>query len=421
MGFAVVDVNMRGTGCSGGAFNYFEPLENLDAYDVIETIANQPWVLHHKVGMFGISYGGISQLFAAQLDPHGLAAIAPLSVLDATSTTLYPGGILNTGFAVPWGEERQHDAEPAGPENGEHWAYEQIQKGDTTCAANQDLHGEAPNLLETIKENALYNPPVANPLDPVTFVSKINVPTFMACQWEDEQTGGHCADLAEHFTGTKHKWFTFLERRPYRLAGSVYVRPPLRLLGSVRRAESSDQESGISACCSSDRLPVGVRHLQRHPAARPDPGSPDLREGEERVQDPPGDPCAVRQRRRDVAHRQHHARRPVPRIRTVLLLVPDTGHDRALVVPRTRRHAQRTAGCRRTGGSYTSDAAATPLTDYSSNTGPGGLWGNASRLGMELGAAENRVRRFVCLGAAEQPTRLRSAGARQPVGQIVHS
>jgi hypothetical protein len=31
----------------------------------------------------------------------------------------------------------------------------------------------------------------------------------MACQWTDEQTGGHCPDLAEHFTSTTHKWFTF--------------------------------------------------------------------------------------------------------------------------------------------------------------------------------------------------------------------
>ena len=69
MGFAVVDVNMRGTGCSGGAFDYYEPLQNLDGYDVIQTIAHQPWVLGHKVGMIGISYGAISQLFTAQLDP----------------------------------------------------------------------------------------------------------------------------------------------------------------------------------------------------------------------------------------------------------------------------------------------------------------------------------------------------------------
>ena len=34
MGFTVVDVNMRGTGCSGGAFDFFEPLQSLDGYDV---------------------------------------------------------------------------------------------------------------------------------------------------------------------------------------------------------------------------------------------------------------------------------------------------------------------------------------------------------------------------------------------------
>jgi hypothetical protein len=88
MGFAVVDVNMRGTGCSAGAFDYFEPLQNLDGYDVIETIAHQPWVLDHKVGMMGVSYGGISQLFTAQLDPPDLEAISPLSVIDATASTL---------------------------------------------------------------------------------------------------------------------------------------------------------------------------------------------------------------------------------------------------------------------------------------------------------------------------------------------
>src|SRR5206468_12582583 len=72
MGFSVVDVNMRGTGCSGGAFDFFERLQNLDGYDVIETIAHQPWVKGGKVGMLGISYGGISQLFTAQTQPAGL-------------------------------------------------------------------------------------------------------------------------------------------------------------------------------------------------------------------------------------------------------------------------------------------------------------------------------------------------------------
>ncbi len=209
MGFTVVDVNMRGTGCSGGAFDFFEPLQGLDGYDVVETIAHQPWALNNKVGMMGISYGGISQLFTAETQPPDLAAISPLSVIDNTQTTLYPGGILNTGFALEWAKERVHDAEAASPTQGQEWAYKRTQEGDQTCAANQALHPEAVDLLGKIEENSHYKPEVADPLSPVTFVHKINVPTFMACQWTDEQTGGHCPTLAEHMTGTNRKWFTF--------------------------------------------------------------------------------------------------------------------------------------------------------------------------------------------------------------------
>ena len=220
MGFTVVDVNMRGTGCSGGSFDFFEPLQNLDGYDVVETVARQPWVAHSKVGMLGVSYGGISQLFTAQTQPPSLAAIAPLSVIDQTQTTLYPGGVLNTGFAVNWAQERQHEALPADPDadpndpnfGGQPYASDQIAAGDATCKANQELHPEANDLMAKIRANDHYVPEVADPLAPTTFVDKINVPTFMACQWTDEQTGGHCPTLADKILNGPHpeqKWFTF--------------------------------------------------------------------------------------------------------------------------------------------------------------------------------------------------------------------
>src|SRR3954454_3198985 len=167
MGFTVVDVNMRGTGCSGGAFDFFEPLQSIDGYDVIETVARQPWVAGGKVGMMGISYGGISQLFTAQLRPPSLAAISPLSLIDATQTTLYPGGVLNTGFAVAWAKERIKEAMPAGKDAGQEWAYKRIQDGDQTCKANQALHGEAVNLLKKILANYHYRKNEAHPLPPV--------------------------------------------------------------------------------------------------------------------------------------------------------------------------------------------------------------------------------------------------------------
>ncbi len=381
MGFAVVDVNMRGTGCSGGAFDYFEPLENLDAYDVIETIAKQPWVLHHKVGMLGISYGGISQLFAAQLQPRALEAIAPLSVLDATASTLYPGGILNTGFAVRWAEERQHDAEMAGPETGEHWAYEQIQKGDETCAANQDLHGEATNLLTEIKENATYKPSVADALDPVTFVHNIKVPTFMACQWEDEQTGGHCADLAEHFTGTKRKWFTFSNGvhadslDPYTfdrlydfLELFVAHKAPIHGRGTVDAAAPLIYQSALGLP-KEDEVTLPADPIQEEPtygkALKAFTALPEIRVlfdngagTSPNGNTTPGNPYP--------AFEQSFSAFPIPGTAARSWYL---GPEGAL----TEQPASAPGV-----DSYTSNASATPLTDYSGGTGTGGLWGDAS-------------------------------------------
>ncbi|HEX3911380.1 MAG TPA: CocE/NonD family hydrolase [Solirubrobacteraceae bacterium] len=382
LGFAVVDVNMRGTGCSGGAFDYFEPLQNLDAYDVIQTIGHQPWVLHHKVGMFGVSYGGISQLFAAQLRPPALAAIAPLSVVDATATTLYAGGILNTGFAVPWGEDRQFDAEPAGPSTGEHWAYEQIQNGDQTCATNQDMHEEATDLQAEVKENATYNPPVADPLDPVSFVHNIDVPTFMACQWEDEQTGGHCADLAEHFTGTERKWFTFTNGAhidsldPYTLNRlddflELYVarQAPINNTGILHGAAPIVYQSAFGLP-SGDQVTLPSDPIQEKPkyaeALAAFTALPEVRVlfdngagASPSGKTTPGNPYP--------GFEQSFSAFPVPGATArSWYLGPEGALDEE---PAASDGVD----------SYTSDASATPLTDYTGGTGPGGLWGVASQ------------------------------------------
>ncbi len=208
LGYATVGINIRGTGCSGGAFSFFEPLQSTDGYDAVETIAAQPWVAFHKVGMVGISYPGISQLFVAQTDPPHLAAIAPLSVIDDTARgTLDPGGIFNDGFALSWAKERQHDAQAA-PASGQAWAGKRIQNGDQVCAANQKLRSQAPDILQQIEQNQYWTDAIAAPLAPELFVHKITVPTFLAGSWQDEQTGGYAPNLFDHFTGVKHAYFT---------------------------------------------------------------------------------------------------------------------------------------------------------------------------------------------------------------------
>ncbi len=317
MGFAVVDVNMRGTGCSGGAFDFFEHMQNLDGYDVIETIAHQPWVLGNKVGMLGISYGGISQLFTAQEQPPDLAAIAPLSVIDATATTLYPGGIRNDGFAVAWAEERQQNAEPASPGHGQAWANTRIEEGDQTCAANQALHGEAANLMQKIEANSTYDPAVADELDPDTFVKKIDVPTFLACQWEDEQTGGHCADLVQHFTGTSHKWFTFTNGAHIDSLDPATYNRLYDFLELYVAKQAPAVNQAVVRAVGAGPLPGSNGFAENGPRDAPgrsDPDAADVRIGARGLRRNPVDPRAVRQRCGVLAAGHDYARRPVPRL-----------------------------------------------------------------------------------------------------------
>jgi predicted acyl esterase len=382
MGFAVVDVNMRGTGCSGGAFNFFEPLQNLDGYDVIETIAHQSWVLDHKVGMMGISYGAISQLFVSQLDPPALEAISPLSTIDATASTLFPGGILNTGFAVAWAEQRQDDAEPAGPDSGQAWAYTQIQDGDTTCAANQDLHGEASDLMSEIDANSYYNPAVANPLDPDTFVNKIKVPVFLSCQWEDEQTGGHCPELVSHFTGTKEKWFTFtngahidsldpatFDRWYDFLELFVAHQAPLQNAAIIQAAAPVIYQDAMGTP-DTDPITLPLDSIQTIPTYKAALAAfkklPEIRvlfdngAGSSTTDtSSAGDPYA--------GFEQDFSTFPISGTTAETWYLGPNG---AL----TNKKATSSEI-----DWYTSNASALPLTDFGTNTGSGGLWGNASQ------------------------------------------
>ncbi len=199
LGWATVGVNMRGSGCSGGAYDYFEPMQSLDGYDVIEAIAAQDWVYENHVGMVGISYSGISQLFVAQTQPPSLAAITPIPVIeDSYRSVVWPGGIYNNGFAKSWGENRQG----ANDAYGSGWVNQRIEEdGDEICDANQLLRSQNRDLTEAAAATAFWTDEDGDPLSPRTFVDRIIVPTFLAGAWQDEQTGGRFPTMLDDFTG----------------------------------------------------------------------------------------------------------------------------------------------------------------------------------------------------------------------------
>jgi predicted acyl esterase len=208
LGFVAVSVQMRGSGCSGGAFDLFDLPTTYDGYDAVEAVAAQSWAKGHKVGLAGISFSGITQLFAGGSQPPHLAAIAPMSVTDDLYTaTSFPGGIFNKGFALTWVKERMEDARPA-PEGGQPWAIALTKAGDKHCIANQKLRLQTQDALKQIDANPFRTPKIYDARSPGTWVKKIKVPTFLVGQFQDEQTGGHFAESLGGLSGNPKVWLS---------------------------------------------------------------------------------------------------------------------------------------------------------------------------------------------------------------------
>ena len=250
------------------------------------------------------SYPGISQLFVAQTQPPSLAAITPFSVIDDSyNSTLYPGGLLNTGFAVEWTQDRVDNGKPAiDPdgniidEGGQGWAKDRIAAGDETCAANQSLRAQNPDLVAEVFESPFYDSRQSGDLSPRLFVDKITVPTFVAGAWQDEQTGGRFPTMLDRFTGTDHlyatlvnglhtesigpanfpRWVEFLDlyvakrvptlatarfvapvpRRPASSAPTTSYCPRIASPGSPTMRHSPPSRPSRRSACSSKRVPA---------------------------------------------------------------------------------------------------------------------------------------------------------------------
>lgn len=96
-GYAVVVVDVRGTGASFGMRDALRsPKERDDYHEIAEWIVQQTWS-DHTIGATGISYLGAAAVFLASTGHPAVKAIAPLfAVTDIYTDQLYVGGVLST-------------------------------------------------------------------------------------------------------------------------------------------------------------------------------------------------------------------------------------------------------------------------------------------------------------------------------------
>jgi predicted acyl esterase len=97
-GYVYIIGGVRGTGLSGGAYNYLGPKEMRDSYEIVEWAGTQPWC-SGNVGMAGIGYFANHHAAVALMEPPHLKCIAPVSAFwDVYNYFWYPGGVLSSGF-----------------------------------------------------------------------------------------------------------------------------------------------------------------------------------------------------------------------------------------------------------------------------------------------------------------------------------
>ncbi|WP_169813079.1 CocE/NonD family hydrolase [Nocardia jejuensis] len=98
-GYVNVVVDVRGTGSSTGAWDFFSEREHLDYAEVLDWIREQPWCDGH-LAVTGISYGAIAALIAAGRRPEGLDAVfAIVAGEDPVRELGLTGGVPTPGIA----------------------------------------------------------------------------------------------------------------------------------------------------------------------------------------------------------------------------------------------------------------------------------------------------------------------------------
>jgi uncharacterized protein len=200
-GFAVLGVNMPGSGCSGGINNVTDVKEwGRAGAQAVEWAAAQKWSTGH-VGMFGSSQTGISQLGVASFRPKGLDAITPFHIAtDYYRDVAYPGGVFNSKFMNFYAKYLvtidKQTAEPA------------IKTGDRQCLKDFRAHVRA-NPPYSIGRNSL-----ANPFDdgywqtaPGSRLNRIGVPILGCQSWQDGVVSSRATELYDGTFSARRTWF----------------------------------------------------------------------------------------------------------------------------------------------------------------------------------------------------------------------
>jgi putative CocE/NonD family hydrolase len=220
-GYHVTIQDVRGRGGSGGEFYPFRH----EGRDGAETIA---WLRTHaacngRIGMYGFSYQGATQLLAAVEQPEGLRCIAPhMTAADLYHGWFYHHGALRLSSTLGWGiqmlreDARRKGLREASGRLEEAWINVRSQPMRVPYGAHPEVAD--PVLPTYVRDWFSHREAGAywNELDISTRIDRINIPALHLAGWYDTYLEGSVAGYLALRNGAGSE---FARENQYLIAG----------------------------------------------------------------------------------------------------------------------------------------------------------------------------------------------------------
>jgi putative CocE/NonD family hydrolase len=220
-GYHVVIQDVRGRGGSEGAFYPFRH-EGRDGAETIAWLRAQP-ACNGRIGMYGFSYQGATQLLAAAEQPEGLQCIAPhMTAVDLYRGWFYHQGALRLSSSLGWGiqmlreDARRLGLREASEELESAWASIRNQAVHVPYAQHPAIAD--PALPSYVRDWFDHREPGEywTSMDISTRLNQIHIPALHIAGWFDTYLEG---SIAGYLALRSHAGSEFARENQYLIAG----------------------------------------------------------------------------------------------------------------------------------------------------------------------------------------------------------
>ncbi len=269
-GYHVCIQDVRGRGSSTGEFYPFRS-EGRDGAEAIAWLRKHP-ACNGRIGMYGFSYQGATQLLAAAEQPEGLVCIAPhMTAADLYHGWFYHQGALRLSSTLGWGiqmlreDARRKGLREASDKLEAAWANIRAQAASAPYALHPALAD--PALPTYVTDWISYREPgdYWTAQDISTRLDRIQVPALHISGWYDTYLEGSIAGflaLREH-AGTE-----FARENQFLIAGPWAHIPWGDRVGEAKLGEAANLDTDELLLCWFDHWLKEAPRWNEHPRVR---------------------------------------------------------------------------------------------------------------------------------------------------------